>query len=158
MANFIERWLGFKVSWRKIAAVIVAIAVVFIFFTVPSTTQPKPGEPTNTAGQQRFDRQEEQFLQKVEGGGIEPVLTQDINVTSTGFQPQFALIRYTPEIGQARVRIINMDSKTRNIVLGDNDVREMTPGYRFTMTFGAPIEIEIWDRDTPSIRGKIFVR
>ncbi|QQG39284.1 MAG: hypothetical protein HYS81_02755 [Candidatus Aenigmatarchaeota archaeon] len=161
MLGFVERYLGFRVNWTRVAflaAAVVAIAVA-VLGLLPASPAGIPFAPSQT----EFQRQEQQFLEKVESGEVEPVLTQEVRVTSAGFDPQFALIEFVQatqpgERGVARVLIRNADSRVRTIVLGQNDVRTLTPGYQFTLTFNAPTEIEIWDKDAPSVRGKIFVR
>lgn len=154
MPNVLEQWLGFKVDMKRIALILIVLIAIagYLFLQFPISV------PKLNLEQRNYQIQEEEYKERIEQGQIEPVLTQEIKVTSRGFEPQFALIKYTTDIGGARVRVTNEDSRTRYIVLGQGDVREMYPGYQFTLTFGRPVEIEIWDQEDPNIRGKIFVR
>src|SRR3989338_5756536 len=141
--QWLENHIDFKVHRGKVALIAVALLVAVIALT----KTPEFFSPEAVA-----EREEEQFAKQIEQGEIEPVRTEDLRVTSDGFVPQFALIEFTPGIGDAQVRIINADTRTRTIVVGENDARTMRPGYEFILTFGRPRDIEVWDQDDHSIR------
>jgi len=90
--QWLENHIDFKVHRGKVALIAVALLVAVIALT----KTPEFFSPEAVA-----EREEEQFAKQIEQGEIEPVRTEDLRVTSDGFVPQFALIEFTPGIGDA---------------------------------------------------------